>query len=99
MKYIVQTLGQELLVYDTETHQASALEAEAASAYYSAQTDTERRAVLAGAVTGVFTMLAPTVAQACSAPNATKHCGRGENGRTCDRADGACGRCFAGSCL
>lgn len=95
---IVEHLRNELLVYDPETHRAHALSGEAARLFARRRTDSSRRQVLKYVAAGVVSVAAPTVAQACSNPHATSHCGRGENGRVCTRADDACGRCFGGSC-
>jgi len=59
-----------------------------------------RRAMGALAVVGaalVFTLVAPSVAEACSTTT-NKVCNFGEFGKPCVQKNNACGHCFAGTC-
>ena len=99
-RYLEERLGADVLVYDQAERRAYALERpDIVKCWRDARTDKSRRALLAAAVTlGAATILAPTPAEACSNPKATGHCGRGEDGRPCNRADGSCGTCSNGAC-
>jgi hypothetical protein len=100
---VVQRLDEELLVYDTDSHQAHRLDGAAAAAFAAASSDVSRREVLrklalagAGAAgASLVTMIvAPTAAQAQSGCGAGPACTGGDICLTCG---GISGCQFAGT--
>ena len=93
MRYLVEKLGDEMLVYDIEQHNAYALDAKQREQWKRVRGVSARRAFLA---TVAAFILAPTVAQAAS--QCVAHCNRHDIGQSC--GPGCTGTCRApGKCL
>jgi hypothetical protein len=98
-RFISEKVGDDTLVYDTSTSEAHCLSPAATKRWFAARTNLDRRRLLAlGAAAGVATILAPAVAEAASNCQVAT-CGRGDFGKTCNRAGAQCGVCVGRNCL
>lgn len=92
--FIIEKLGDELLVYDLKHHTAHVLEGEVLTVWHAARSITSRRALLVGGLAGVLTLIAPWPADAASC---LKKCTPIiDTGRPCERGMMCTGRCHRG---